>query len=68
MVLQCEGRQILMLPAWPKDWDLDFKLRAPLDTTVQGVVTRGQLTRLIVTPESRRTDVIIAEGWANPGK
>ena len=27
MVLQCEGRQVLMLPAWPKDWDLDFKLR-----------------------------------------
>ena len=68
MVLQCEGRQILMLPAWPKDWDLDFKLRAPLDTTVEGVVQGGQLTKLTVTPESRRADVVMAEGWGNPGK
>lgn len=68
MVLQCEGRQIVLLPAWPKDWDVDFKLRAPLDTTVQGVVQGGQLTKLLVDPESRRADVVMAEGWGNPGQ
>ena len=32
MRLQADGKRILLLPAWPKDWDADFKLRAPLQT------------------------------------
>lgn len=59
MLLQCEGDAIFLLPAWPKDWDVRFKLHAPRNTTVDGEVRAGRLVRLEVLPESRRVDVII---------
>jgi len=58
MLLQCDGREIRLLPAWPADWTADFKLRAPLQTTVAGHVEHGKLTRLEVTPAARAKDVI----------
>lgn len=27
--MQTIGREIRLLPAWPKQWDVDFKLHAP---------------------------------------
>lgn len=57
MVLQCEGRRILVLPAWPRQWDCDFRLHAPLRTVVEGKVRRGRVVELQVGPESRRADV-----------
>ena len=36
MLMQCEGNRIQLLPAWPKEWEADFKLHAPGQTTVQG--------------------------------
>lgn len=59
MLLQTEGRAIHLLPAWPADWNADFKLRAPCNTTVEGRVEGGKLTTLKITPESRRADVVI---------
>ena len=50
---------IHLLPAWPKDWDVDFKLNAPQQTTVEGRVVNGEVVDLKVTPESRRKDVVI---------
>ncbi|MHB8522953.1 MAG: DUF5703 domain-containing protein [Limisphaerales bacterium] len=57
MLLQTDGRRIFLLPAWPKDWDVEFKLHAPQATVVEGVYRGGQVRSLRVTPESRRTDV-----------
>ena len=57
MLMQCEGNKILLLPAWPKDWDVNFKLHAPKQTTVECEVRDGKVTKLIVTPETRREDV-----------
>ena len=34
MVLQANDRQIYLLPAWPEDWDVEFKLHAPYQTTL----------------------------------
>jgi hypothetical protein len=59
MLMQTPGDRILLFPAWPKDWDVDFKLHAPYQTTVEGVLKNGKLTELNVTPESRRRDVIV---------
>jgi hypothetical protein len=74
MLMQCEGDRILLLPAWPKDWDVSFKLRAPNRTTVECEVKQGQIVMLAVFPESRRKDVTIcapferrtAEGLPTP--
>lgn len=38
MLMQCNGRRILLCPAWPAEWDCDFKLHAPDQTTVEGRV------------------------------
>jgi hypothetical protein len=59
MLLQTDGRQIFLLPAWPKGWDVEFKLHAPQQTIVEGVVRGGKVASLHVTPESRRQDVVI---------
>jgi alpha-L-fucosidase 2 len=60
MLMQVDGKKIILLPAWPKDWgNTEFKLNAPFSTTVQGRLVNGKLTDLIVTPASRKTDVIV---------
>ena len=59
MLMQADGRKILLLPAWPRDWNADFKLHAPLLTTVEGQVRDGKIVQLKVTPESRRADITI---------
>ncbi len=59
MLMQCEDNKILLLPAWPMEWDVNFKLHAPYQTTVEGKVQNGKVIDLKVTPESRRKDIIL---------
>lgn len=59
MLLQTEGDRILLFPAWPKEWDVHFKLHAPGKTTVEATLKDGKVTELKVLPESRRKDVSI---------
>jgi alpha-L-fucosidase 2 len=58
MLLQTVGEKILLLPAWPADWDADFKLHAPQNTIIEGSVRKGHLTGLTVTPAIRRKDIV----------
>ncbi len=53
------AEKIFLLPAWPADWDVHFKLHAPYRTVVEGEYRDGELVNLSVTPESRRSDVVI---------
>jgi hypothetical protein len=57
MLMQTDGRKIFLLPAWPRDWDVDFRLRAPYQTILQGRVKNGKVVALDVRPASRRQDV-----------
>jgi Domain of unknown function (DUF5703)/Concanavalin A-like lectin/glucanases superfamily/Glycosyl hydrolase family 95 catalytic domain len=57
MILQSDGDKLYLLPAWPKDWDVSFKLYAPKNTVVEGSYHHGKLVALRVTPESRRPDL-----------
>jgi hypothetical protein len=59
MLLQTDGQKIFLLPAWPKDWNVEFKLHAPQRTVVEGAYRDGKTISLKVTPESRRADVEI---------
>jgi hypothetical protein len=59
MLMQCDGKRIQLLPAWPADWTADFKLHAPYQTTVEGHVEQGRISNLVVTPRSRTKDVVI---------
>jgi hypothetical protein len=62
MLLQADGRKIYLLPAWPNDWDCEFKLHAPYNTTVEGVIKQGKLEQFKVTPPERAKDVIYMNG------
>lgn len=59
MLLQTNGEQILLFPAWPKEWNVHFKLHAPDKTTVEATLKDGKVTDLKVLPESRKKDVVI---------
>ena len=67
MLMQCEGSRILLLPAWPKEWNVSFKLHAPDNTTVEGTVEDGKIKNLKVTPESRRKDIVMGVGSPGDG-
>ena len=59
MLMQTYGKKILLFPAWPKDWDVNFKLHAPFNTMVEGVLKNGKMESLKVTPEFRRRDLMV---------
>jgi hypothetical protein len=60
MLMQTIGDQIILFPAWPKEWNVSFKLHAPENTTIECELKNGTVTRLKVLPESRSTDILIS--------
>ena len=62
MILQSDGDKIYLFPAWPSTWDVDFKLHAPKGTTIEGKLKNGKIEHLVVTPESRRKDIVVQFG------
>ena len=59
MLMQTIGDEIVLFPAWPKEWDVDFRLHAPKNTKVEVSYEDGEIVSLVVTPESRMKDVVI---------
>ncbi|VGO18819.1 DUF5703 domain-containing protein [Pontiella sulfatireligans] len=59
MLMQCFDDKIHILPCWDKTVDVDFKLHAPKQTTVEVSLRNGKIEKLVVTPESRKKDVVL---------
>jgi hypothetical protein len=57
MLLQADGNNLRLLPAWPPGWDVSFRLHAPGKTVLEGVYRNGRMRSLTVTPSSRERDV-----------
>jgi hypothetical protein len=68
MLMQTIGEKIVLFPAWPLTWDVDFKLHAPRNTTVEVILEDGEITRLKVVPESRRKDVLVLNDTLHSGR
>ena len=66
MLMQCDDEKIRLFPAWPSDWDVDFKLHAPGNTVVEGTFHGGKISRLQMTPPERRADVVVCAIDAEP--
>lgn len=58
MLLQTVGDKIYVLPCWPKDKDVHFKLHAPRNTVVEVKYQNGRIHKIEVSPKSRLKDVV----------
>lgn len=58
MLLQEANGKIYLFPAWPKDWNVHFKLHAKHNTAIEAELVNGELKILKVIPEERKKDVI----------
>ena len=47
------------IPCWEEGVDVDFKLHAPKQTTVEVSYRDGEIKKLIVVPASREKDVVV---------
>ncbi|WP_289763044.1 DUF5703 domain-containing protein [uncultured Duncaniella sp.] len=59
MLMQTDGDKIYLFPAWPLGRDISFKLHAPANTTVEAELKEGKLTKLVVTPATRASDIVL---------
>ncbi len=58
MLLQEANGKIYLFPAWPKDWNVHFKLHASNNTTIEAQLENGIVNILKVVPEERKKDII----------
>ncbi|HMR83732.1 MAG TPA: DUF5703 domain-containing protein [Niabella sp.] len=59
MLMQTVDDKIYLFPAWPKDWNVHFKLHAPQQTTVEATLKNGKIQSLIVWPREREKDIVL---------
>ncbi len=59
MLMQTSDDRIILFPAWPKNWDVSFKMAAPKNTTVECIYKNGKVEKLIVLPVGRMKDVVL---------
>ena len=57
MLLQEVSDSLYLFPAWPKDWDIRFKLHASRNTIVEAELKKGRVVYLNVTPKEREKQV-----------
>ncbi|WMI66229.1 DUF5703 domain-containing protein [Aestuariibaculum sp. YM273] len=57
MLMQEVDGKIVLFPAWPKHWDVHFKLHATQNTTVEARLENGEVEIIKVVPESRKKDI-----------
>ncbi len=58
MLMQTPGNKIYLFPAWPKNWDVNFKLHAPNNTIVECELKGGKVIKLEVSPAGRKADIV----------
>ena len=61
MLLQADDGKIRILPAWPKRWNVAFRLHAPQRTVVEAEYRDGALRRCVATPAVRAKDVVTTQ-------
>jgi hypothetical protein len=61
MILQEVDNKIIIAPAWPDDWNCEFRLYAKKRTIVEGKIVNGRVEDLNVFPVSRKKDVFIGQ-------
>ena len=62
-----DNATVVLFPAWPCGWDVQFKLHATQNTTVELSYAGGALRGLVVTPASRAGAVRFANCVSGTG-
>ena len=58
MLMQEVDSKIYLFPAWPREWDVRFKLHASDNTIVEAELQGGKVVNVKVTPQSRQQDIV----------
>ena len=58
MLMQEANDKIYLFPAWPRDWDVRFKLHASNNTIVEAELKGGKVVQVKVTPSERLKDIV----------
>ena len=59
MLMQCDKDKIRLFPCWDKNLDVAFKLHAPKNTIVECELKKGEIIKLNIIPEYRKSDIEI---------
>jgi hypothetical protein len=65
MLVQEGQGKILLLPAWPANWDVDFKLHVSHGGILTGTVKDGQLVTWKIDPPTLADKVVVMKPQAN---
>ncbi|MEM2027703.1 MAG: DUF5703 domain-containing protein [Thermoproteota archaeon] len=57
MLMHDNYSKIILFPAWPRNWNVKFKIYASFRTTIEGIYEKGKIKRLKVTPNYRKKDI-----------
>jgi hypothetical protein len=66
MLVQEAAGKILLLPAWPAAWDVDFRLHLAGPAVLSGTTRDGKLLAWDIQPSSRRKDVVVCQPQSAP--
>ena len=58
MLMQEADGKIYLFPAWPREWDVRFRLHASQNTTVEAELKGGRVCNVKVTPAERERDIL----------
>jgi hypothetical protein len=61
MLLQEVEGKLLLFPAWPKQWDVRFRLHASDNTVIDAEMRNGKVVNVRVTPKIREQNVVLPE-------
>ena len=59
MLMQEVDDRIYLFPAWPRDWDVRFRLRASRGTIVEAELRQGKVVNVNVTPTRDKEKTIV---------
>ena len=59
MLLQEAGDKIIIFPAWPKSWNVRFKLHCSRGTIVEAEMKQGKAHIISIYPKNRIKDIIV---------
>ncbi|MEI6322896.1 MAG: DUF5703 domain-containing protein [bacterium] len=66
MLVQEDEGKILLLPAWPSNWDVDFRLHLHHGGVISGKVKEGQLENWEIKPASLKKKVVVCTPQTTP--